>query len=104
MRTSAQMIKVQEKIAKFDGKPIKENRKELYQTIQELVSKYDFIRKDKNKTVELKLHSEPSLNADIIIGVDNSNNIWICDDSFWRTIEGVYEHEQELRAYSRESF
>ena len=35
------------------------------------------------------------MTPDLVIGVDNKRNIWICNDGLWRTIEGFHEWELE---------
>ena len=95
MKQSEYLIGLQKKIIQFDGKSLKENRKQLAQTIQEITKEYKLTRNDNNGVVELSFDIHPSLKPEILIGVDNDRNIFIADCGLWRMIEGVYESEEE---------
>lgn len=96
MKTSKKLIKIQQKFDKFKGKPLDKNRKELYKLIVEVVQSGDFIRKDEGRLVNLWYKVSQGMTPDLVISVDKKRNIWICDDSLWRTIEGFHEWELEV--------
>jgi len=97
-----ELMAIQRAFNQFDGKSeTKELRKELTETIRKVVEQYGFVRKDKNGVVELKLHPEPTLSPEISIGITTDRKFWVCDDSLWRTIEGLHEAEQEKVEYRR---
>jgi len=98
--TSNELIRVQQMFIEFNEKlATKEIRMKLSATIKKVIKEYGFVRKDNDNVIELKLHPEPSLSPELSIGLTTDNKIWICDDSLWRTIEGIYENEQERRTY-----
>lgn len=96
---SKELSKLAGEFDRLSGLELNEfNRKKLYETILKSINQYGFERKDVNKEVHLRYYSHPSMNPDITIRVNN-NKIFTLTDCFWRTIEGIYEQEQERKAY-----
>lgn len=68
-------------------------RKELYEYIKFLTTKFNIIREDKDSTVQLwvtQSYKDHGMSSDILIYIVNGV-INVNDDSLWRTIEGLNE-------------
>lgn len=89
-----ELLEIQEKLSKFhDLKITPQVRKDLSTFLKSLTEEHSFIRDDEGKVVRLwtsRYYKENGMSSDIEIYRTN-DTIYVCDDSLWRTIEGLNE-------------